>query len=331
MTRSVRDVRSRTIASRFILRLEAMTGGLVRELRIPALVAAIDANPGSAEPAARPAPSPPVEERPRRITVTEVDRLKADPYSFYARSMLGLHTIDPVDAEPGPAWRGSAVHAVLDAWMKEDGLDPATLVPRIEALLAEAGTHPLVRTLWQPRLVEAVEWIADKIAANREGGRVPVASETAGKVMIAGVELRGVADRIDRLADGRLAVVDYKSGTPPSGKAVAAGYSMQLGLLAAIAERSGFDGHRASVGEFEYWSLARNKDGGFGSVKTPVGRSGQIAKEDFVDRATAIFAEAAGRWLTGDDAFTAKLSPDFAPYEDYDQLMRRDEWYGRED
>ena len=38
-----------------------------------------------------------------------------------------------------------------------------------------------------------------------------------------------------------------------------------------------------------------------------------------------------GRWLTGEEPFTAKLSPEFAPYEDYDQLMRRDEWYGRED
>jgi ATP-dependent helicase/nuclease subunit B len=35
-------------------------------------------------------------------------------------------------------------------------------------------------------------------------------------------------------------------------------------------------------------------------------------------------------WLTGSAPFTAKLHPDFAPYAEYDQLMRRDEWYGRE-
>ena len=29
-------------------------------------------------------------------------------------------------------------------------------------------------------------------------------------------------------------------------------------------------------------------------------------------------------------AFTAKLVPEYAPYAEYDQLMRRDEWYGRE-
>ena len=38
----------------------------------------------------------------------------------------------------------------------------------------------------------------------------------------------------------------------------------------------------------------------------------------------------AAKWLTGAEPFTAKLHPEYAPYGDYDQLMRLDEWYGRE-
>ena len=329
LTRATRDARSATIASRFLLRLQAMTGGLTQDTRVPALAASID-GASVVVPAHRPAPAPPFDERPRRISVTDVDRLKADPYAFYARAMLKLSSLDAVDADPGPAWRGSAVHDVLDKWMRDDALDRAKLIPRVEAMLRDAGTHPLVRTLWQPRLVEAVNWIADEIESLRGEGRRPVASEVYGKLNLAGVELGGRVDRVDAGADG-LAIVDYKSGTPPSGKAVAAGFSMQLGLLAAIAEAGGFDGVAGDVAEFEYWSLARNGTGGFGSVKSPVGGRGQIAKEDFVARAKDIFAEAAGRWLTGSAPFTAKLSPEYAPYEDYDQLMRRDEWYGRED
>ena len=34
--------------------------------------------------------------------------------------------------------------------------------------------------------------------------------------------------------------------------------------------------------------------------------------------------------LTGDAPFTAKLHPEYAPYADYDQLMRLEEWFGRE-
>ena len=215
--------------------------------------------------------------------------------------------------------------------MKEDDLHPDALLPRIEALLAEAGTHPLIRTLWQPRLVEATQWIAARIAANRTEGREPLKSEISGKAVIAGIELRGIADRIDRLAEGGLAIVDYKTGSPPSGKAVAAGYAMQLGLLAAIAERGGFDGISGTAGAFEYWTFARNRDGGLGDVKSPVGGRNALSADAFVPRAIEIFTDAAGRWLTGNDPFLAKLAPQYAPYEDYDQLMRRDEWYGHEE
>ena len=51
---------------------------------------------------------------------------------------------------------------------------------------------------------------------------------------------------------------------------------------------------------------------------------------EFTTIAVANFVEAAGKWLTGDEPFTAKLVPEYAPYTEYDQLMRRDEWYGRD-
>jgi ATP-dependent helicase/nuclease subunit B len=50
---------------------------------------------------------------------------------------------------------------------------------------------------------------------------------------------------------------------------------------------------------------------------------------EFLDRAYRSFAEAAAKWLTGSEPFTAKLNPAYAPYGDYDQLMRLEEWYGR--
>ena len=34
--------------------------------------------------------------------------------------------------------------------------------------------------------------------------------------------------------------------------------------------------------------------------------------------------------LAGDGPFTAKLNATYAPYEDYDQLMRLEEWYARD-
>ncbi|MFL6857093.1 MAG: PD-(D/E)XK nuclease family protein, partial [Allosphingosinicella sp.] len=328
VTRARRDARAPAVASRFWLRLEAMTGGVSRAPRLRAWARGID-RAGPPVPANRPAPSPPAAARPRKISVTEVDRLKADPYAFYARKLLGLPALDEVDADPGAAWRGSAVHKVLEAWMKEDECDPARLRPRAEALLAATAAHPLMRALWQPRLMEAIDWIASEVARGREAGRRPLRAEAWGETELAGIRLHGMADRLDRLADGRLAIVDYKTGMPPGPKAVAEGYSMQLGLLGLIAEQGGFAGIEGEAAAFEYWSLAR-KAGKLGHVASPVGgRTGQDA-EDFTRRAAAHFIAAAEAWLTGEAPFTAKLHPEYAPYGEYDQLMRLEEWYGRE-
>lgn len=329
ITRARRDDRAPTIASRFFLRLEAMTGGVTRAPQLARWTQALDHSSGPPAYAARPAPRPPLAERPRRIAVTKLDRLKADPFAFYADAMLGLARWDMVDADPTPAWRGTMVHAVFEAWMKEDGCDPAKLRARAEAMLRDLAAHPVMRALWEPRLLEAIDWVAATMQANVLDGRVPLTAEIFGQAEVAGVELYGKVDRIDRLADGRLAIVDYKTGKPPSRKQVEAGFALQLGLLGLIAEKGGFPKVEGIAAAYEYWSLARDR-GQFGHVMSPVGAKG-IAAEDFAAHAARHLTEAVENWLTGDAPFTAKLHPEFSPYGDYDQLMRLEEWYGRAD
>jgi ATP-dependent helicase/nuclease subunit B len=332
ITRSRRDARSPALASRLWLRLEAMAGERFERARdLERWARSLD-HGGDPRPAKRPAPMPPADRRPRVISVTEVDRLKADPFAFYARRILRLAALDPVDADPSAAWRGTAVHDVLEKWAKEDDCAPDALLPRARQLLEDPAAHPLLRALWQPRLVAALEWIAERIAADRAAGRAVLAVEGRGVAELSGVTLNGRFDRIDRMADGGLGIVDYKTGKAPSVAAVRGGFNLQLGLLGAIAEAGGFEGIGGQATAFEYWSLAKKGDA-FGSVSTPVdsdGRHGRIITDDFVRVARDSFAEAAARWLTGDEPFTAKLHPEFAPYAEYDQLMRRDEWYGRD-
>lgn len=331
LTRARRDARAPAVPSRFWLRLEAMTGGIAPARELRRWAEAID-RPDEFMPAERPRPRPPVEDRPRRIAVTKLDRLKADPFAFYADAMLKLRSWDAVDADPSAAWRGSAVHAVFEAWIKHDGGDPAKLRPRAEALLAETAAHPVLRTLWAPRLLEAIDWVAAEISADLVQGRRAIAAEVKGRIEIAGITLDGTVDRIDRLPDGSLAIVDWKTGKPPSKRAVAEGYSMQLGLLGLIAEEGGFgEDLRDDPTIFEYWSLAA-KAGDLGYRATPVGLNKQgegIDQADFTARAARVLTVAVEVYLNGDAPFVAKLHPEYSPYGDYDQLMRLDEWYGR--
>ncbi|UVO49563.1 double-strand break repair protein AddB [Sphingomonas sp. SUN019] len=332
ITRSRRDARSPALASRFWLRLEAMAGErFARANDLEGWTRALD-RADAHRPADRPAPMPPKALRPTEISVTQVDRLKADPYAFYAQRILRLASLDPVDADPSAAWRGTAVHDVLERWAKEHDCRLDALRPMALAMLDDPAAHPLLRALWQPRLIAAIDWIAERLDRDRAEGREVLASEGKGGTTIAGVTLSGRFDRVDRMPGGGIGIVDYKTGKAPSPVAVKAGFSMQLGLLGAIAERGGFAGIGGTATDFEYWSLAKKGDA-FGSVTSPVdpvGKSGKIVTSEFVANAVAVFTDAAQTWLTGDEPFTAKLHPEFAPYAEYDQLMRRDEWYGRD-
>jgi ATP-dependent helicase/nuclease subunit B len=324
ITRAKRDSRTPTIASRFLLRLDAISGGLPRDRVLERITRAID-DPGPARPVDRPAPAPPREQRPERISVTSVDRLKADPFAFYASSILRLRVEDPVDADHTARWKGEAVHKVFEEWLLHDDCNPDQLRARAECLLADEAIHPMLRALWAPRLLEAIDWIAELERTNQAAGRKPLKAEVTGEAPLAGIAVHGRVDRIDRLPDGSLAIVDYKTGKPPSKKAIEAGFALQLGLLGLIGQAGGFEGVRGDAEVFEYWSLIRDR-GGFGKC---VRADKDMEEGEFLDRAFRSFAEAAAKWLTGTQPFTAKLNPAYAPYGDYDQLMRLEEWYGR--
>jgi ATP-dependent helicase/nuclease subunit B len=106
---------------------------------------------------------------------------------------------------------------------------------------------------------------------------------------------------------------------------VDAGFALQLGLLGLIGRAGGFEGVTGDPEVFEYWSLRRYR-GKFGQLMRP---DKDMAPGEFLDHAYKNFADAAQKWLTGGEPFTAKLNPAYAPYGDYDQLMRLEEWYGR--
>jgi ATP-dependent helicase/nuclease subunit B len=72
------------------------------------------------------------------------------------------------------------------------------------------------------------------------------------------------ADRIEHRTDRTFAILDYKTGQPPTGKQVRMGLSPQLTLEAAILREGGFEGipAGASVSELTYVKLSGNNPPG---------------------------------------------------------------------
>ncbi len=248
-----------TVPSRWLLRLKALLAGLDqldvltpdetwlgwarRRDYVP------DAQKKKLE---RPAPRPPVSQRPRKLSVSRIETWIGNPYAIFAGNILRLEALDPLGGPPSASLRGNIIHEALSRFAKDypDTL-PANiadeLVSRATAVLEEYAAHPRVAAFWIPRFQRFAAWFA-ATEPGRRAGTETVVAETNGSLVFstpAGpFTLTARADRIDVSPDA-LVITDYKSGGFPNDKAVKDGLAPQLPLEAAIAlgldEHAGFE------------------------------------------------------------------------------------------
>jgi ATP-dependent helicase/nuclease subunit B len=325
------------VPARWLVRLDAFLAGQGRALEHhPATLWArrLDQPAERARPVEPPQPRPPLHLRPRRLRVTEIQTWLEDPYAIYARHVLRLRPLEPLEQATDAADFGTLVHDALRRFLRDAGARwPADARERLRAsmdiALSEAGLRPALAEWWAPRLRRIADWIA----AEERGRRSMIApagidAEVRGEWSLpvpGGFKLLGRADRIERRPDGSLAILDYKTGRPPSQKEVDAGFAPQLPLEAAMAADGAFgETLRGTATELTYWHLT----GGF-----EPGDARKLLKGDAAQTMAA--AAAAGDKLRAliaayDDAERAYLAqphPARAPrFPEYAQLARVAEW-----
>jgi ATP-dependent helicase/nuclease subunit B len=183
---------------------------------------------------------------------------------------------------------------------------------------------------WTPRLERIADWVA-ATEATRRAIRPPlaIAPEAKGAIDLhrpgGTFRLTGRADRIERYGDGTLAILDYKTGKPPSQKDVEDGLAPQLLLEAAMAAHQGFGPDLAGeTTELVYWHLSGGLDPGAASVlfkKNPANLSAAVldAKERLCDLIDAFDQP--------DRTYLSCPNPALTPrFSDYALLARVAEW-----
>jgi len=335
LTRATRVEGTPTVPSRWLLRIDALLRalgfdeGLQREeAQWRAWAAELD-RPPRLLTSAPPAPTPPIAARPRRLSVTQIETWMRDPYALYARKILGLQPLDPIDADPGAAERGILIHRALERFLAAYPEQPPE---DAEAAVLEAGrgvfeslrARPGLHAFWWPRFERIAYWFAQADEARRRD-TVRAWAEVRGEMALEGpagpFRVSATADRIDRLADGGLAILDYKTGALPQAKALALGFAPQLPLEAAIAEAGGFEGVPAgSPANLAFWRLTGGE---------PPGEARPV-KDDAAKLAAEALAGLARLIAAFDDPATpyrAIPRSDWAPrYNDYLHLARVKEW-----
>lgn len=335
LTRAKRAGTAPTVPSRFLLQLETVLkavgymkdGQDILQPSEPWLDYARmldeELNPVSCKP---PEPKPPIDARPVQLSVTEIGTWRRNPYAIYAKHILKLRKLEPLEAEIDASDRGSMVHEALDQFVKKypDTLPSKALQELLSIgrkVFAAYEQHPEVTAFWWPRFERIADWFIEHETARRGRGVKLVQAEASGKIDMNGFILKGRADRVDQLPEGGLSITDYKTGAVPTQKEIQAGFEPQLPLLSLIAERGGFKNIPAQkADELAYWKL---NGGRVVAEEKPV--DGAIT--DITAQAVAGLEKLIAVFGKVDTPYQAVPKPQYQPrYDDYAHLARLSEW-----
>jgi ATP-dependent helicase/nuclease subunit B len=341
LTRAAKLGGTPTVASRFVQRLAAVAGEarwtevLARGTHYAELARRLD-EPAATSPWPRPEPKPPLAARPRRLSVTEIEDLLRDPYTIYAKHVLNLQPFDAIDTPPGASDRGTLIHDSIGEFVTmypHPGSmpdDPIGVLRTIgERHFKPLAEFPEARAFWWPRFLRIAEWLA-RFETARRAKLAKLDAEIGGSIEIPfGSEqfkLTVRADRVEHLKDGRYAVLDYKTGAPPSEKQVRTGLSPQLTLEAAILRRGGFDNIPAggSVAELMY---VRLRGGTVAGEEKPIDFKEGGPPDAHAEIALARLTEVLAQFADPNSPYYSLLHPMWTNhYGTYDHLARVQEW-----
>jgi ATP-dependent helicase/nuclease subunit B len=251
LTRSMKEEGAPATPSRWLTRLGAIIDALGvaerwRNHDYAAWGLELD-RPERVWPSPPPSPCPPVTSRPRELPVTAIETWVRDPYALYVRRILRLRPLDPIDADPSAAERGTIVHAALERFVRAF---PEALPGDCEAALVECGRQafannavpPGTMAIWWPRFLRIAKWFAAEEKSRRANAALRILAEVKGRLELKDLDfvLTAKADRLELTRDGALTIIDYKTGQAPKDKQMDVGFSPQLPLEAAIALNGGF-------------------------------------------------------------------------------------------
>ncbi|MGZ5998670.1 MAG: double-strand break repair protein AddB [Rhizomicrobium sp.] len=328
LTRALKSEGVPTVASRWLQRLQQLSNGLdLKTALTPARdyvsIAKSLGDPGQPQRMKRPAPAPPVEARPRELSVTDIETWVRDPYAIYAKRILKLRTLDPLDAEIGPMERGSAVHKALEIFVERfpgelPGDAALQLIAIADAVFADLGTPKAALALWRPRFANAAVWFVDE-ERKRRAGIAQSHVEIDGRIAITDAFwLYGRADRIDLLTSGGAAILDYKTGKPPTASQIKRFLAPQLLLEGAMIQHGGFgDLGKRPAEELLYLRFSGGRE------------PGEIQQVDtsLIDEALVRLQQRVSDFSAQSQAYLPRVKPYRADVQgDYDHLSRVREW-----
>lgn len=343
MTRSRRSDNAPSVPSRWIQRLETVLKSVDITLDdlakgpYESWVQAIQ-DCGEPEPYKRPAPAPPAGKRPKKLPVTAIESWMRDPYALYAKYVLKLRKLDDLEGDMDAAMRGSLIHDIFDRFITDypddipdNGAD--ILMDYAVEALGQPKEHTDFWLFWEPRLKRMIDWFITHETEWRDGAS-PKRTEAEGAYTFDDLAftLHAKADRIDMLNDNKVAIIDYKTGQPPSMTDIRAGLAPQLPLEAVILKHQGFEGIASNdIGYLGFWRMSGASDAG---EEITIKAKKDETLDDLADAAEHGLHALITAFDNDNTPYMSLPRPAMAPrasFQDYAHLARVQEWAALDD
>lgn len=179
-------------------------------------------------------PSPPIEYRPKQLSVTQVEKLIFNPYHIYVDLILKLSPTLPINRSISSLDFGNFIHKSL--YLYHQNKNETLINAGIKALNQLSLNLDSVKILWWPRFLRIAKWFT-----LNENSKAKIFLENFGSMKICdNFTIIAIADRLEFLSDNSLNIIDYKTGKLASAKSIYNGKTLQLLLEALIALENGF-------------------------------------------------------------------------------------------
>ena len=339
LTRAEKISGTPQLPSRWLSRLKALHAGLYEDIcpwpdaeRLSTLWTTVD-TPPPPKAEKRPEPKPPADVRPDRLSVTQIATLQIDPYAIYAKHILKLKPLDPLEADVTAAIRGSFIHKVLEKFTLKypddlpDNVASAVRETALE-LADETAEGQAVLLYWWPRFSAIADWIAD-FEIERRSKITRIFTEITGSMTVdianKPFTLTAKADRIELTDSGHVNILDYKTGEPPSKTDIEKMRAPQMPLEAAIAIAGGFEGisKNARIKELAHIQV----HGGYPAGKIRIEEN----PDQLAETALSGVKKLLEYYADENTAYIPELHPDRVNFRDYAHLARVQEWMSEED
>ena len=280
ITRSIKSSGTSTVPARWLQKLRTLTMPHINAGFVPNIWDAKNRyldwaerldNPDSPKPisAPQPIPCPPVNDRPRTLSATWIEKWIKNPYRVYAEKIIKLKMLKPLDDNVVSAERGNFVHDVFYDFVKQH---PQTIPTNAKDIILENARIKLeelehVAAHWQywwPRFERIIDWFLNNECEWRltatpwvleETGQIDILPDTSvGRPFT----VTAKADRIDkfRSEDDHVVAIDYKTGNLPTAKNIKNGTAPQLAIECLILREGGYR-HAAMIPQdMCYWKLS---------------------------------------------------------------------------